>query len=65
MAEEINHERRRFIGAAAMVMAAARLSMTGSEQVQADKTRSAALPAIKLGTNGSFGSLKQIDADGF
>ena len=65
MAEEINHQRRRFISAAAMTVAAARLGVIGSEQVQADETsstNSAALPASKLGTNTSFGALKQIAA---
>jgi len=62
MAEVINHRRRRFIGAAAMTIAAARLSVSGPVQVQAGETSSAALPAIKPGTNTSFGALKQIDA---
>jgi pimeloyl-ACP methyl ester carboxylesterase len=62
MAEEINRSRRRFIGVAAMTAAAAQLGMTGSEQVQADETRSAAPPSIKPWTNTSFGALKQIDA---
>jgi pimeloyl-ACP methyl ester carboxylesterase len=62
MAEEINHQRRRFIGVAAMTVAAAQLGMIGSEQVHADETRSAALLAIKPGMNASFGALKQIDA---
>jgi pimeloyl-ACP methyl ester carboxylesterase len=62
MAEEINHQRRRFIGAAAMTIAAARLGMSGSGQVQAGGTRLAAPPAIKPGTHTSFDVLKQIDA---
>jgi pimeloyl-ACP methyl ester carboxylesterase len=62
MAEEINHQRRRFIGTAAMtVAAAAGLGASGSGQVQAGSTSSAALPAIKPGANTSFGALKQID----
>ena len=62
MAEEINHQRRRFIGAAAMTIAAARLGVIGSGQVQAGETSPAALPAIKPGANTSFGALKQTDA---
>jgi pimeloyl-ACP methyl ester carboxylesterase len=62
MTEEINHQRRRFISAAAMTVAAARLGVVGSVQVQADETSPAALPAIKPGTTTSFGALKQIDA---
>ena len=62
MAKEINKERRRFITAAAMTAAFARLGVSGSVQAQADKTSRAALPAIKPGTNTAFGALKQIDA---
>lgn len=62
MAEEINQQRRRFIGAAAMTVAAARLGVSGSVQVQAGETSSASLPAIKPGSRTSFGALKQIDA---
>jgi pimeloyl-ACP methyl ester carboxylesterase len=58
--EEIDHHRRRFFGAAAMAISAAQFSMGGSAHA---KTKPTALPAIKPGTNTSFGSLKQIDAD--
>src|SRR5213079_848209 len=59
---EINNERRRFISAAAMTAAVARLSVSGSVQAQANETSRVALPAIKPGTNTSFAALKQIDA---
>jgi pimeloyl-ACP methyl ester carboxylesterase len=62
MTEEINQQRRRFISAAAMTIAAARLGVVGSEQVQAEETSPQALPAIRPETNTSFGALKQIDA---
>jgi pimeloyl-ACP methyl ester carboxylesterase len=62
MSEEINHNRRRFLGAAAVTMAAARISMMGSAKAQGGKARPADLPAIKPGTNTSFGALKQINA---
>jgi pimeloyl-ACP methyl ester carboxylesterase len=62
MSEEINHPRRRFLGTAAMTIAAAQLALTGSANAQAGKTKPAQLPAIKPGTNTSFASLKQIDA---
>jgi pimeloyl-ACP methyl ester carboxylesterase len=62
MAEEINRQRRRFIGAAAITLAAAPFGMSGSEQARAAETSSATLPAIKSGTNTPFGALKQIDA---
>ena len=62
MSEEINHDRRRFLGTAAMTIAAAQLGMIGSAGAQSGKTKPADLPAIKPGTNTSFGALKQIDA---
>ena len=57
MDEEINHERRRFIGAAAMTIAAARLGASGSAQVQAGETGRAVQSAIKPVTNTPFGAL--------
>jgi pimeloyl-ACP methyl ester carboxylesterase len=62
MSEDINHHRRRFLGTAAMTIAAAQLVMTGSARAQPGSARPAVLPAIKPGTNTSFGPLKQIDA---
>ena len=62
MSEEINNDRRRFLGVAAMSIAAAQLGMFGSASAQSGKTKPANLPAIKPGTNKSFGALKQIDA---
>jgi pimeloyl-ACP methyl ester carboxylesterase len=62
MVKEINKERRRFIGAAAMTVAAAQLGIVGSAQAQSGGTTPADPPAIKQGTHTSFGALKQIDA---
>jgi pimeloyl-ACP methyl ester carboxylesterase len=62
MSEEINNDRRRFLATAAMSIAAAQLGMFGSASAQSGKTKPANLPAIKPGTNKSFGVLKQIDA---
>src|ERR1044072_1349310 len=62
MAEEINHQRRRFIGAAAMTVAAAALGVSGSVQGQGDESNSPTQSPIKPGTSTSFGALKQIDA---
>jgi pimeloyl-ACP methyl ester carboxylesterase len=62
MAEEINHKRRRFIGAAAMTVAAAQLGIVGSAQAQSGGTTPADPRPIKPGTHTSFGALKQIDA---
>ena len=52
MAEEIDSDRRRFLGAAAMTIAAAQLGVVGSAGAQAGKTE----------PDTSFGPLKQIDA---
>jgi hypothetical protein len=50
MAEEINRQRRRFISAAAMTVAAAPFGLIGSEQVQADETNPATQSPFKPGT---------------
>jgi pimeloyl-ACP methyl ester carboxylesterase len=60
--EQINLHRRRFFGTAAMTIAAAQLVISGSAEAQTGTTKPASLPAIKPGTNTSFGPLKQIDA---
>ncbi len=62
MSEEINHHRRRFLGIAAVTIAAAELGMIGSVDAQSGKAKPADLPTIKPGTNTSFGALKQVDA---
>jgi pimeloyl-ACP methyl ester carboxylesterase len=59
IAEDIDHHRRRFFGAAAMTAAAAQFGMLVSADAQPANSK---LPAIKSGTNVSFGPLKQIDA---
>jgi pimeloyl-ACP methyl ester carboxylesterase len=59
-ADEIDHYRRRFIGGAAMTVAAAQLGMSASAEAQTGAPTQ--LPAIKPGTNTSFVSLKKIDA---
>jgi pimeloyl-ACP methyl ester carboxylesterase len=56
MSEGVNHHRRRFLGGAAMTIAAAGLGIIGSASAQSR------LLAIKPGANTSFGPLKQIDA---
>ncbi|MGD0446043.1 MAG: alpha/beta hydrolase [Edaphobacter sp.] len=62
MSEEIDHNRRRFFGTAAMTVAAAQLGMFGLAEAQSGKVNSADVPAIKPGTNTTFASLKQIEA---
>ena len=57
MPEEINQDRRRLLGTAAMTIAAAEFAMLGSAAAQSTK-----ISPIKPGTNTSFGALKQIDA---
>jgi pimeloyl-ACP methyl ester carboxylesterase len=60
--EDIDHQRRHFVGSAAISVAAAQLGMIGSAAAQSSKAKSADLPKIKPGTNTSFGALKQVDA---
>ncbi len=62
MPDDIDRERRRFFGAAAMTFAAAQFGMLGSANAQAIKASAKELPAVKPGTHTSFGPLKQIDA---
>jgi len=62
MFEDINHRRRHFFAVAGAAIAAARFGVIGSANAQAAKAKSAQLPAVKPGTNTSFGALKQIDA---
>ncbi len=57
--DDINQDRRRFFGAAAMAVAATQLGMIGRAAAQRVEAK---MPAIKPGTNKSFGPLKQIDA---
>jgi pimeloyl-ACP methyl ester carboxylesterase len=58
MSDTINRERRRFLGSAAMTLAAAQLSLSATAAAKPAKSAS----AIKPGANTSFASLKQIDA---
>ena len=62
ISEEINQNRRRFLGTAAMTIAAAPFGMIGSAGAQSNDTKPADANTIKPGTNTPFGSLKQIDA---
>jgi pimeloyl-ACP methyl ester carboxylesterase len=62
MSEETNHDRRRFLGTAAMTFASAQLGMMGCAKPQSANAKSEAAPAIKPSANASFGALKQIDA---
>jgi pimeloyl-ACP methyl ester carboxylesterase len=62
MSQETNCNRRQFLGTAAMTMAAAQFCMIASADAQSSKINPKDVPPIKLGTNTSFTSLKQIDA---
>src|SRR5438132_1048312 len=67
MSRKLNLDRRRFLGAAAMTLAAAPFAAGGAAFAQAaneksGSAKSAGAGAIKPGTNTSFASLKQIDA---
>src|ERR1043166_9600941 len=57
-AERIEHNRRSFLGVAALAAAAAELDLSGASA----QTKSSNVPATKPGTNTSFAPLKQIDA---
>ena len=59
MHEAIDHDRRRFFGAAALTFTAAELGVIGAAHAE---TKPAPPPAINPGTNTSFAPLKQIDA---
>jgi pimeloyl-ACP methyl ester carboxylesterase len=59
--ETIDQPRRRFVGTAAMTIAAAQLGVIASAAAQTGKA-AANVSAIKPGTNTSFKSLKQVNA---
>lgn len=61
MSIEINRDRRRFIGTAAVTVAATHFAKIGLADGQSSKPVSA-LPPVKSGANTAFSSLKQINA---
>jgi pimeloyl-ACP methyl ester carboxylesterase len=60
--DEINPDRRSFLGTAAVTIAAAQLGMFSSTSAAASVAKPAGRATTKLGANSSFGSLKQINA---
>ncbi|MBK5567623.1 alpha/beta hydrolase [Ensifer sp. SSB1] len=62
MSDEINHPRRRFIGAIALSLAAAQFASTSVARAQSGESATLRLPAITPGANKSFPTLKQVDA---
>jgi pimeloyl-ACP methyl ester carboxylesterase len=62
MSQDVDRDRRRFFGTAAMTLAAAQFALSGSADAQSGKAKPADLRKAKPGTHTSFASLKQIDA---
>jgi pimeloyl-ACP methyl ester carboxylesterase len=62
MSEEINHDRRRFLGSTAMAAAAAQFGLFGCANRSSTDRQASDPPVIKSGSNRSFGPIKQIDA---
>src|SRR5436190_18849441 len=60
--DQSKYDRRRFLGSAAMSIAAAKFVATNSAHVESGRTKASSANAIKPPANPSFGSLKQIDA---
>src|ERR1700722_8203154 len=59
--KEIDHDRRRFFGAAAVTIAAAQFALSDSAEAH-PKTKASDLAQIKRGKNTTFTSLKQVNA---
>jgi pimeloyl-ACP methyl ester carboxylesterase len=62
ISQVIDLHRRRFLGTAAITIAATQLAMIGFADAQSSKLIPAGAAPIRPGTNTSFASLKQIDA---
>ena len=62
MAEDISHDRRRFLGTAAMTMAAARSASSVRRTHSPARQHRRLLPTLQPETHTAFGALKQIDA---
>jgi len=60
--ETISPGRRRFLGDAAITIAAAQFGMVGTASAQKVDTGPGSVPALKPGMHTSFGPLKQVDA---
>jgi pimeloyl-ACP methyl ester carboxylesterase len=62
MPEQLNYDRRRFIGVAAMTMAAGPLFMIGSADAQPREVKPASASPARQRTNALFDTIKQVDA---
>ena len=60
--ETIDRQRRRFVGGAALAIAAAEFGIAAAASAEPAKAKPTALRAVKPGTHTSFAALKQIDA---
>ena len=60
--DQTKYDRRRFLGSAAMSIAATKFVATNSPHVESERTKESSASAIKPPANPLFGSLKQIDA---
>jgi len=63
-ASNIDQDRRRFLGVAALTLAAAEFGLSGAAQAQAGAEKSGAAPAQASGSHARFESIKQIEAGG-
>ena len=59
MAEDTSYDRRRFLGTAALTMAAARFGLIGAADAQSSKIHPADATPMKPGTHTSFGARQQ------
>lgn len=62
MSGNINQQRRRLFGVAAVGIAASQFGLTGSARAQSGSSEAADLPANRPGTHTSFGAIRQVDA---
>ena len=62
MQKETKYDRRRFLGSAALSIAAAKFVAIDSAQVESGRTKASSANIIKPAKNPSFGPLKQLDA---
>jgi hypothetical protein len=56
------YDRRRFLGSAAMTMAATQFGILGTAGAQSSQGKAPEVPPIQPGTNTSLGPLKHVDA---
>ncbi len=60
MSDNINHQRRRLFGAAALTLAAVEFGVIGQAEAQTPASASPSAPPVKAGTHTSFEALKQV-----